>query len=66
MAIQIKRRALDSHAVAVNMVVKENTCLLAYILYKLLVMPLISNKPEPLCVYLQSATGPQRACRVRT
>lgn len=58
--IQIERRALDSHTLVVNMVVKKNPCILAYMLYKLMTVPLISNKPELLCVYLQSATGPQK------
>jgi len=39
---------------------KENTCVLAYMLYKLTVMPLISNTPEPPSVYLQAATAQQR------
>lgn len=34
------------------MAVKENTCVLAYLQYKL--MPLISSKSDPLCVYLHT------------
>lgn len=32
-----------------------NTCVLAYLLYKLMLMPLINTKSEPLCVYLHTA-----------
>lgn len=37
------------------MAVKENTCVLACLLYKLVLMPLISSKSEPLCVYLHTS-----------
>lgn len=37
------------------MAVKENTCDLPYLLYKLMLMPLINSKSEPLSVYLHIA-----------
>lgn len=55
MAVQVERRALDYRAVVVQMPLKENACVLPYLLYKLILMPLIKSKSDPLCVYLHTA-----------